>query len=46
MWFSQMSYNIILFQPFKFHFCMLISKIDTLVKFCILDFSTLIGEPT
>ncbi len=43
MWFGQMSSNILLFQPFKSHCCMLTSKKDTLVKFCILDFMRLRG---
>ncbi len=41
MWFGQMSSIILLFQPFKFHCCILISKKDTLVNFCILDFKRL-----
>ncbi len=39
MWFNPISYNILLFQPFKFHCCMLISKKDTIVKFCIFNFA-------
>ncbi len=46
MRFGQMSSIILLFQPFKFHCCMLTSKKDTLVKFCFLDCWRLCAAPT